>query len=130
MADGTINEWAQVLLSDEPRFCLESSDRRGPNERRTLCPMQHSWKAALRRWLGYGLAWCIFYCSYRFACISQRDNEYHLPHLSRIISFSSMIMHDCVVSELCPSIWTKSVLLLCNDQQGIRTLTRYKMCET
>jgi hypothetical protein len=31
---------------------------------------------------------------------------------------------DRTVSELCPSIWTKAVLLLCNGQKGVRTLTR------
>jgi hypothetical protein len=39
--------------------------------------MQHPWKAALRRWFGYGLGWCMFYGSYLLARFSQCVNEKH-----------------------------------------------------
>ncbi|KAH0818775.1 hypothetical protein GEV33_004016 [Tenebrio molitor] len=79
------NEWARVLFSDESRFCLELSDRRvrvirRPNERYAQCNI-----------LG------------RQPCeggISLNNMWYHLPHLSGIISSSSMIMQDRTVHSL------------------------------
>jgi hypothetical protein len=67
--------------------------------------MQHSCKATVRRWLGYGLRW-LYSTAHADLHVFPRgtmNTWYHLPHLSGMISSFSIIMQDRTVSELCPS---------------------------
>jgi hypothetical protein len=67
--------------------------------------MQYSWKATVRRWLGYGLR-SLYSTARADLHVFPRgtmNTWYHLPHLSGMISFFSIIMQDRTVSELCPS---------------------------
>jgi hypothetical protein len=91
------NEWARILVSDESRFCLESSDRRVRVIQCNILTLTdlHVFARGTKNSTVYLTDILKQY---------QMVPQYHLPDLSGIISSSSMRMQDRTVPELCPSI--------------------------
>jgi hypothetical protein len=110
------NEWARILVSDESRFCLESSDRRVRVIQCNIPGRRPRGDGSVMVWGGVCSTALtdlhVFARGTKNSTVYLTDilkqyqmvPQYHLPDLSGIISSSSMRMQDRTVPELCPSI--------------------------